>query len=298
MPEQPTFEFLLPLFGDPELCRLAIASVLDQTHTNFRLTIVDDSYPQFPLARYIRGLADPRVSYRQNDVALGAGGNFRRVLSVASSERVTFMGSDDRLHPHYLAQVAALLSQYPEADIIQPGVRIIDAAGIPLMEMTDRAKRLLAPKISSQPTLLEGEPLAASLLRGNWSYFPSLMWRRSAISAIGFREYDVVQDLGLLLDVVMSGGSMLVDPTLAFDYRRHAGSLSVIRAQTGARFDEERSYFNDVAKSLTALGWQRAARSAKMRLASRLHAGSLAPRALAAADINLARQLLRHALGA
>lgn len=290
-----SFEFLLPLYGDPALCRLAIASVLGQTRTDFRLTIVDDSFPGFPLAEHIRGLEDDRVDYRQNESVLGAGANFRRVLSAASADRVIFMGADDVLHPGYLEHVAELIARFPEVDVVQPGVRVIGADGLARGGLTDRVKRVISPRVST-PTTMAGESLAASLLRGNWTYFPSLCWRRSTIAAIGFREYDVVQDLGLLLDVVMGGGTLLVDSQVVFDYRRHQRSLSVVRAGTGARFDEEQAFLDDVTGSLRELGWRRAARSARWRPSSRLHAGLLASRTLPT-DRAAAARLLRHALG-
>lgn len=279
------------------MCRLAIASVLDQTHRDFLLTIADDAFPDFPVAEHIRGLDDPRIRYHQNPASLGAGGNFSRLLSIATGDRVTFMGADDLLHPHYLERMTQLVARFPEADVIQPGVRVIDSAGIPAAGATERVKRLLAPSSGGAPVLLVGERLATSLLSGNWTYFPSLMWRRESICTIGFREYDVVQDLGLLLDVVMRGGSLLVDAEVSFDYRRHDRSLSVVQSHTGARFAEERDLLCDVAGELSTLGWTQAARNARRRISSRLHAALLAPKALVGADQAALRQLLRHALG-
>ncbi len=292
-----TFEFLLPLYGDPHLCALAITSVLRQTHADFVLTICDDSFPDFPLADHIRGLGDTRVRYHQNEGVLGAGGNFARLLSMASGDRVAFMGADDVLHPHYLEHASHLVTQHPEADVLQPGVRVIDADGVPVLGMVDRVKRRLAPSHGAQPTLLRGEHLASSLLSGNWTYFPSLLWRRTSICSIGFREYDVVQDLGLLLDVVMRGGTLLVDDRVSFDYRRHDRSLSTVRANTGARFAEERDFLDHIASDLDDLGWQHAARSARRRLTSRIHAALLVPRVAGSADLRALRHLLRHAFG-
>lgn len=296
MRERRSLELLLPLFGDPALCRLAIASALDQNHDDFQLTILDDSYPHFPLADHIAGLGDHRIDYRQNEAVLGAGGNFRRALCVASADWVSFMGADDLLHPDYLRRMAEMVAAFPSADVVQPGVRVIDAGGAPVAGLTDRVKRLLAPAPSSAARPLRGESVTASLLRGNWTYFPSLLWRRSTITSIGFRDYDVVQDLGLLIDVLMGGGSLLLDPAVTFAYRRHRSSLSAVRAHTGARFEEERAFFNDVADELTSLGWSRAARSARLRPSSRLHAALLVPRAFAASEGDVARRLLHHAL--
>ncbi len=297
MTHRPEFEFLLPLYGDAGLCRLAIESVLGQTRTDFILTIADDSGPEFPLAEYVRTRDDSRVEDHQNPSALGAGGNFRRVLFLASGARITFMGADDILHPNYLERMAALVEQTPDADVIQPGVRVIDAGGAPVRGATDRVKELIAPSPRSSSALLSGEPLAISLLTGNWTYFPSLMWRRECVSTIGFRHYDVVQDLGLLLDVVMRGGSVLIDEQVTFDYRRHGGSPVGHAGPHGrplrGRADVSRRSRRRTSRSRV----ERAARRARLRVLSRLHAAMLAPGALIHADSSAGRNLLRHAFG-
>ena len=85
----------------------------------------------------------------------------------------------------------------------------------------------------------------------------------------------MVQDLALLVDVLMLGGTLAVDPEVTFEYRRHAMSDSAVKAGTGARFDEERAYFVSISRELAELGWHRAARTALLRPTSRAHAASL-----------------------
>ena len=104
--------------------------------------------------------------------------------------------------------------------------------------------------------MLSGGELTASLLRGNWLYFPALAFRREPAQRIGFRPgLDVVQDLALVLDLVADGGSLLVVDTVCFSYRRHRASDSSGRALDGTRFDEQGSYFRQVADQADALGW-------------------------------------------
>ena len=143
--------------------------------------------------------------------------------------------------------------------------------------------------------MLRGEALAVSILRGDWLYFPSLAWRAETILGIGFREgYDVVQDMALVCDVAMQGGGLLYDPTAAFLYRRHSGSDSSWRALEGTRFGEERRFFLQMAAEMDQLGWGRAARVARLHISSRLHAGSLLPRAALARNWAGVRNLGRH----
>jgi hypothetical protein len=143
--------------------------------------------------------------------------------------------------------------------------------------LADLVKRRLAPHVD-EPTELGGEPLMASLLRGNWAYFPSLCWRREQIASIGFDpSYDMVMDLALLMQVLRDGGSLVVDPQVTFRYRRHDASYSALRALDGDRFADERGFFAREATTLRAAGLTRAERSARLHLTSRLHALSWWP---------------------
>jgi len=140
-------------------------------------------------------------------------------------------------------------------------------------------KRVYAPRVHGR-RLLSGEPLAISLMRGNWLYFPSICWKSDTLVATNFREgLDVVQDLALALDLIKAGGSLVVDSSVCFQYRRHRESDSSWRALEGTRFTEEREFFTAMAEEFDAIGWRRAARTARLHLSSRLNAATLLPKA-------------------
>src|SRR5512141_1373011 len=73
----------LPYYGDVDLMKQAVRSVLGQSYPHWRLIVVDDGYPDPEPARWFGNLRDPRVAYRRNDANLGANGNYRRCLDVA-----------------------------------------------------------------------------------------------------------------------------------------------------------------------------------------------------------------------
>ena len=158
----------------------------------------------------------------------------------------------------------------------------------------DRVKKAITPRVPDDGASLGGEDLAASLMRGDWAYFPSIAWKTSRVRDIGFRTgLDVVQDLALILDIIKSGGHMALLTEVVFDYRRHSASDSSVRALDGRRFDEERAFFLGEAASFDALGWRRAARTARRHLTSRLNAASLLPKAYRS-DKGSPRALWRH----
>ena len=288
-------DVMLPYYGDVELMKLAAQSVLDQTHTDLRLVVLDDGYPDPEPARWFGAMDDPRVTYLRNESNLGANGNYHKAVDLVEAEWFVMMGADDVMRPGYLAAVADAIERYDVA-IVQPGVEVIDENGEPVLPLVDRVKKQITPKVPEGGAAIGGEELAASLMRGDWAYFPSLAWRTDVVQRIGFRQgLDVVQDLALILDIVKQGGKMALLTDVVFDYRRHSQSDSSVRALDGRRFDEERRFFLEEAKSFDALGWSRAARVARRHLTSRLNAASLLLRA-ARTPGGSPRSLLRHVL--
>ncbi|MFT3876814.1 MAG: glycosyltransferase [Propioniciclava sp.] len=274
-----TVDILFPFYGDVELMKLAVQSVRQQSDPDWRMVVVDDGYPDASIPGWFASLGDDRITYLRNEVNLGANGNYRKALGFVEHELVVVMGADDIMLPNYVAWLVDRAARFPEADVFQPGVFVIDENGAPSRTLVEQIKDAYRPK-GRGPRLLRGEKLAASLLASNWLYFPSIGWRAERITAVGFREdYHVVQDLALVLDIVRQGGSLLLDDTAAFLYRRHSGSDSSVKALDGVRFEEERRFFYQMAEEMAANGWPKAARTARAHLTSRLHALTLLPKA-------------------
>ncbi|NUR63060.1 MAG: glycosyltransferase [Catenulispora sp.] len=293
-------DIFVPFYGDPGLLRQTVQSVLKQNNPNWRLTVVDDGYPDESIPGYFAELAekDERVRYERNEKNLGANGNFRKCLGLAEFDLVAIMGADDLYRPDYVDVVLKAYETFPDAAVVQPGVQVIDEHNTPVRPLVDTAKqRIYMPKVTA-PTRLAGEELAASLLASNWTYFPSLCFSRERVTAIGFRQgLNVVQDLALLLDLVKSGGSMVVDPAVCFEYRRHSASDSSWRALEGTRFIEERDYFLTMAREMEALGWHKAAKAGRRHISSRLNAATFLPAAIKKKHTAGIKNLARHAFG-
>lgn len=277
-----TVDILFPYYGDVDLMKLAVQSVRQQTVTDWRMVVMDDGYPDDSIPGWFATLEDPRISYERNADNLGANANYRKCLGRVDNELVVVMGADDIMMPNYLEWFIDRAERHPEAAVFQPGVFVIDQNGAPSNTLVERVKAVYRPS-GSGVRMLSGEKLAISILRGDWLYFPSLGWRAETITGIGFREgYDVVQDVALVMDVAFSGRSLLVDDVAAFMYRRHSGSDSSWRALEGTRFAEERRFFSTIAGEMDARGWRRAELAARLHVSSRLHAGSLLPKAAVA----------------
>ncbi|MBZ9597514.1 glycosyltransferase [Streptomyces erythrochromogenes] len=292
-----TFDFMLPYYGDVQLMQDAVRSVLAQTDRDFRLVVIDDGKePDVP--GWFAALGDDRVHYTRNEQNLGITKNFQKCVQLSEADHVVIMGCDDVLHPHYLETVRAIVEAHPGIGMVQPGVEVIDGTGqVSQGGLADTTKkRLYAPQVNGR-RLMGGEELAASVLRGNWLYFPSIAWRGEVLRKVNFRDdYSVIQDLALVVDLLEGGEQMVIDnSTTVFQYRRHAVSESSVQAFSGTRFAEAERYFSAVAARMDARGWPKAARAARFHSASRLHALTMLPGALRSGNKAGARTLAKHA---
>ncbi|WP_312181685.1 glycosyltransferase [Arthrobacter sp.] len=287
-------DVLLPYYGNVDHLKTATESVLKQDYPSWRLIVLDDAYPDEEPARWFASMSDSRVTYIQNGTNLGANRNFQKALDLAEAPIVVIMGADDVMLPAYLRTVSAALVAHPECAVVQPGVDVIDYNGDRISTVTDIVKWLAAPSPRPELTIC-GQDMATSLLHAGWHYFPALAWRTETIQKFGFKqEYDVVQDLALLMDIAASGGSMVVVRDIVFQYRRHPQSDSSVRAGDGRRFTEEKAFFRCEAKRFRTMGWGKAALAADLHWTSRLHALLLLARATAHPMSGTIGPLVRH----
>ena len=287
-------DIALPFYGDVAFMKQTVQSILDQSDPNWRLVVVDDGYPDDTLPGWFASLEDQRIEYQRNVQNLGANGNFQKCLVLLSAEYCLVMGADDLLEPNFVERINDLIRANPGISMIHPGVKVIDENNDFISTRSDQVKKSIRES-QGISKVLSGEPLARSLMKGNWMYFPSIVWKTKTIQDIGFRPgFHVCQDLGLAMDLIMQGGEMALIEDEIFRYRRHQESDSSVKALNGERFKDERHFFSVMAKDLKSIGWNSASRAAKVHGTSRLHAASLIPACIARKQNPL--PLLKHVM--
>lgn len=289
------YEIFIPFWGDPDQLYATVDSVRSQSDPDWRLTIIDDCYPDLSVAERFAAETDERIVYSRNEHNLGITENFRESVRRATTPFITILGCDDLLHPNYVELVRRVAAEAPDADVIQPGVDVIDQDGARVLPLVDRVKqRLLAPRRHGVTTLT-GEAMATSLIRGNWLYWPSLSLRVETLRRIDFTDgLAVIQDLALLMDIAYDGGTLAYEPTKAFSYRRHLESASQKTLLDGTRFSDERAYYRHARAQAVGKGWSRTARTAQVRLMSRLHGVAVLPTVLGMRSVAGIRSALAH----
>jgi glycosyltransferase involved in cell wall biosynthesis len=288
---------MMPFYGRFDHFQEAVNSVIAQSDPDWRLVIVDDVYPDLEPGRWAQGLDDERITYIRNETNLRPSRNYRKCVTLMQSEFAVLMGCDDVMLPNYVHRVRELINQFPTASIIQPGVTVIDGEGHASSPLADRVKALYRFRSRAEAEY-SGERLATSLLRGNWTYFPSLVWRATELQKHGFRiDLDVVQDLAMLLEITKDGGSLVLDDEVCFNYRRHSASVSAVTGPDGSKFAQERVLFQEAARDCAALGWASAASQARLHLTSRFNALTDLPAAIRLRNKAGRNALLRHVFG-
>ncbi|GAA1881064.1 glycosyltransferase family 2 protein [Lapillicoccus jejuensis] len=291
-------DILVPYWGDPALLRATVESVLAQRNPDWLLTVVDDAYPDDTASRWLATLDDPRVRYVRQEHNVGITQNYRTCRELATQDVMVFLGYDDLLLPGYVDVVLSAHRRFPDAVVIQPGVEVVDEDGHRVRTLADEVKQRLVRPRADRARVLGGEELVTSLLHGDWMYWPSLAFRTTPLREVDFRDgFPVTQDLALVVDLLVRGGTMVLEPTVCFRYRRHRESASSTALLDGSRFAAERAYFALAAEQARTQGWPRAERAARWRLTSRAHAATLLPAALRSGRQDAVRALVRHALG-
>lgn len=290
-------ELFMPFYGDVEHFRRAVLSVVSQNDPLWKLTILDDQYPSDLPERFVDDLNDSRITYIRNASNLGVSGNFQKCVELAQAHFVVIMGCDDLLLEGYVGRIRQIIEANPNVSYIQPGVLVVDENDNDYLPLGDKVKRRLRDAFAP-PSIAQGEDLAASLLQGCWTYFPSIAWNTEVLKKYSFRpDFRIVLDLALQLEIIADGGKLFIDRTNTFCYRRHRASVSMESALDGSRFQEENTLFTEFAQVASSLGWNKASKAAKLHLTSRLNALVELPSALFSRKFKGAAILLKHVFG-
>lgn len=291
-------DIFIPYWGDPDYMKETVNSVLAQDNDDWLLTVIDDAYPGLEIRDFMVGITDPRVKYIRKERNAGITENYRTCVAMATEEVLVILGCDDVLLPNYVDTILEAHQRYPDAAVIQPGVQVIDENSQIVVTLVDTVKQKLVKPRGGGRQLIAGESIAANLMHGDWLYWPSLAFRTDKIRKVDFRDgFPIIQDLALIMDMIYNGDQLLVEPTVCFKYRRHSNSASSAKLVDGSRFAGEREYFAVSAAQAQELGWNKAARSARLRLTSRAHAASLLPNAVLTRNSSAVKALVRHTFG-
>jgi glycosyltransferase involved in cell wall biosynthesis len=123
----PKVSVLIPTYNYARFLDETIQSVLNQTFTNFELTIVDNCSTDNTEEVVKKYLTDKRVSFYRNETNVGLVGNWNKCLEYARGEYIKFLCADDKLHPKQLEKFIAIMEAHPDVSIISSHTEVFGA---------------------------------------------------------------------------------------------------------------------------------------------------------------------------
>ncbi|QGZ41787.1 glycosyltransferase involved in cell wall biosynthesis [Pseudoduganella flava] len=103
---------VMPVYNKAEFVEFAIRSVLEQTHADLELIVVDDGSTDHS-AEVIKKIEDSRLRLIQQPNG-GVSRARNRGIEAATGELISFLDADDWYGPFYLEAIVAMATQLPD----------------------------------------------------------------------------------------------------------------------------------------------------------------------------------------
>jgi glycosyltransferase involved in cell wall biosynthesis len=215
---------IMPAYNAERFLAEAIESVLDQTHTNFELFLVNDGSTDqtLEIMRHYEALDSRiRVLSQENQ---GAGAARNHAIELSSADWIAFMDADDVMEPYRLARQIAFVQHHPDLAVTSNCVTFIDDHGKVLGR--------------SQPRLTTDAEVAEARERDVVIGFHHTLVDKAFMQGVGcFRqEYWPAEDTDLWTRIADAGGRILVQPEHLTRYRIHDQSTAVKQARSVQRY--------------------------------------------------------------
>lgn len=109
---------VIPVYNKEKYVARSIQSVLDQSHMDVEVLIIDDAATDRSLER-VAEFEDPRIKVLSRTIS-GPGGYAARNLGIqhATGDWISFLDADDCWQPDHLEKALAIADQYPDIPII------------------------------------------------------------------------------------------------------------------------------------------------------------------------------------
>lgn len=201
--------------SNPELLKLSVLSVINQTFKDFEFIIVDDGSKN-PIEPVVRKISDDEriVVYRKENSGLGSSLTYG--IQKAEGEYIARIDDDDLMTPNRLEQQVKYLDEHPEVSCVGGHMYFYN-------------KKRYVPY---RRFPLKHEEIVRSMLSRKWAMAHSaLMYRKDSVIKAGcYRLKGTGEDLDLILQLSLVGKLANLDEYLIY-YHMSTGSLSSTNSQ-------------------------------------------------------------------
>lgn len=215
---------VMATYNGENYLRPQLDSILEQTHQNFELIVVDDGSSDTTLSILEQYAAlDQRIHVFPAEKNLGVVANFERGIRLAKGEYIALADQDDLFRKDKMELLLTALKEQPSADLVVSDLSLIDERGHEFFPSMWRYQKL-------NPE--QGKPFRR-LLYSNFITGCATMFRRRLLDiALPFPATCLVHDWWLAVVAASSrgGGICLVGQPLTA-YRQHR--TNVLGASAG-----------------------------------------------------------------
>ena len=214
----------IPAYNSGAYIERTMESVLNQTHKNLELVVVDDHSTDDTVKLVERMAAkDDRVRLEVNSKNLGLSGNWNACIRQARGTYVKLLCADDLLYPDSIEKELAPFLAYPNVHLVMSDTRLINVMG------QNAGAFYRWPKKG----LMDGRKLARySLLFNNFFGAPcnNLFPKASAVKAGGFdRRFSYIPDFDFWVRMACLGQVYMIHECLnAFRVRKDSNTGEVM----------------------------------------------------------------------
>lgn len=217
----PLVSVIITTYCRPQILKITLESVLNQTYKNIEIIVVDDGSPSNENELVIKSL-DSKIQYFKinNSGRPPRSRNFG--YSKSKGKYVAFLDDDDIWRADKIAIQVAILEENPEYGLVHSYCDVIDQEG----KLTN--KSIGRPK---SPTDKHGDVKMKML--GNWTLMmPSPLIRASVVEKVGLFDEELVaaEDVHFFTRCSFYTKFYYVDMPLAY-YRLHGNNISSRRGK-------------------------------------------------------------------
>lgn len=203
---------VMPVYNTEKYIGEAIASVLEQTFSDFELLIIDNKSSDKTI-EIIKSYTDPRIRLIENEQNEGLIYSLNLGLKEAKGTYIARMDADDICFPERLKKQVEFLNENSDITVLGTAHRILGTE-----------TEVHHPKFD--------EEIKLQLFRKSAFTHPSVMMRKNDLDLNNLRyrdEYKYAEDYGLWTDIAGVGLKLANLEDVLLDYRHHDEQMTVER---------------------------------------------------------------------
>jgi len=254
----------IPYHSHPELLRVTLDSVVKQSSPTWEAVVCDDSADESARA-VVAQVNHPRIRWVKSPTK-GIVGNWNFAIAQVQSDLFSLLHADDELEPEYVAEMSALAESKPDAAAYYCRANIIGSDGGPTFSFADWIKKY----IEGSRTEWAGESAAVQLLRGDFIFAPTLVYRRAHVEHGFDARFSQVMDLHMLF-TLLEKNRIVGSARRLYRYRRHEQNLTAQQTRDLSRFHEEKALYDEWADRFHKWNWLEAEKTARRQSIIKLH---------------------------